>query len=124
MTAALTAVLLAGTLVEAVALAGRLGPSFVDRRNVAQKLLTLPPGAIHGDVAMHIRWELDNYPPRDGWKYVELTDNEAGRKPQLEAITDGYVVTVTGQEPFYGCPSCIVRASELPPDRFELVYEW
>jgi 4-amino-4-deoxy-L-arabinose transferase-like glycosyltransferase len=122
-TGVLLAVLLAGTLSEAVTLAGRLGPTFGDRREIARRLLTLPPGVIHGDVAMHIRWELENYPLRDGWKYAELTDNANGRKPQIEAITDGYLLTGTGQEPFYGCPGCIVHASELPPDRFELVFE-
>jgi 4-amino-4-deoxy-L-arabinose transferase-like glycosyltransferase len=122
-TTVLIAVLLAGTVNEAVVLAGRLGPVFGDRRTIGAKLLTLPPGTITGDVAMHIRWELDNFPLREGWKYVELTDNANGRKSQIEALTEGYVITGTGQEPFYGCPGCIVRAAELPPDRFELLFE-
>lgn len=119
----LIAVLVAGTLGQAVVLAGRLGPSFADRRAIAEQLLALPPGVIHGDVAMHMRWDLDNYPPRGEWRSVELASDVAGRKLQLDAIGEGYVITGTGQEPFYGCPSCIVRATELPPDRFELLYE-
>jgi 4-amino-4-deoxy-L-arabinose transferase-like glycosyltransferase len=120
---ALVAVLVLVTLAQAITLGGRVSPVFADRRTMAKHLLALAPGVVWGDVAMHMRWELENFPPNDRWRYAELTDNEAARKPQLEAIADGYLITGMGQEPFYGCPSCIIRAVEVPPDRFELLLE-
>ncbi len=114
--------LVAMSLWEAVPLARSFGPTFHDRGRMAAELLKLPPGTITGDVAMHMRWDLD-YWPATGWRYVELDNNAGARKAQLEAVTEGYVLTGMGQEPFYGCHPCIVRAAELPPDRFELLLE-
>jgi 4-amino-4-deoxy-L-arabinose transferase-like glycosyltransferase len=122
-TTVLIAVLVTGTLAQAVVLGGRLWPVFADRRTMAKELLEREPGVVWGDVAMHMRWELESYPPNPLWRYAELTDNATNRKPQLESITEGYLITGLGQEPFYGCPSCIVSAAEVPPDRFELLLE-
>lgn len=122
-TTVLVALLVAVTLSQAVVLSSRLQPVFGDRRTMARHLLTLEPGVVWGDVAMHMRWEFERDPQNQSWRYVELNNNETARKAQLEGITEGYLITGTGQEPFYGCPSCIVRARELPPDRFELLLE-
>jgi hypothetical protein len=47
-----------------------------------------------------------------------------GRRPQILAMQNAYIVTGGANDPVYGCPPCIPRAAELPPGRFRLVKEF
>ena len=107
---------------QAVEVAARTRAVFADRRQLVRYLATLPPGHVYGDVSMHMRWALDmDLVP--GWQFTELSGDPAARRGQLGAVTDGYVITGVGQEPYYGCGSCAVRAAELPADRFDQLLE-
>ena len=61
---------------------------------------------------------------RVGARLSVLQSNVDGRRPQIAAIQDAYIVTGGANDPVYGCPPCIPRAAELPPGRFRLVKEF
>ena len=42
----------------------------------------------------------------------------------LEQVTEGYLVTGGGREPWYGCIDCIPLEAEIPPGRWKLLQEF
>jgi hypothetical protein len=121
--AVLLAALLAFSGWQCVATAQKTQIAFADRRTVCRYLLELPPKPSYADQGIVI-WctvlDPTNGPP----KVKELPADVLSRKAQIATITSGYVVTGGAREPYYGCPSCITSASELPAGRWRLVQKF
>jgi hypothetical protein len=99
----------------AVVTASKTHASFGDMRRVCRYLSTLPPKTINSDA------ELTSLPwcpfidSDKRWSFQLLDGNRVSRKPKIDAIRSGYLVTGGGREPHYGCHDCIIRADELDP---------
>ena len=121
--AVLLAALLAFSGWQCVATAQKTQIAFADRRTVCRYLLELPPKPSYADQGIVI-WctvlDPTNGPP----KVKELPADAPSRKARIATITSGYVVTGGAREPYYGCPSCITSASELPAGRWRLVQKF
>jgi hypothetical protein len=58
----------------------------------------------------------------NGAPRITVLDPSADRRrAQLQNIPSGYVITGGANDPVYGCPPCIPRATELNPARWRLV---
>lgn len=119
------AVLLLFGLRESVNAAWAPRMAFAERRRVCNFIEdTIPKGSrIHSEQGLQMWCSIldpTNGPPR----LTVLHSNADGRRPQIQAIPAGYIVTGGANDPIYGCPPCIPRASELPPGRWKLVKEF
>ncbi len=115
---ALLGVLLGVGLWSSAGVAAKTQATFGDERAVARLLARLPPKRVYADFHM-----ADWYPILNGQPlaFERLSDDKAARRAELAKITDGYVVTGGGREPYYGCWHCIPQADEIPPGRFRLL---
>lgn len=121
-TAALCAVL-AASLGASVEIASKTHATFGDERGVARYLATLPPQPVFCDFHL-ANWFPILHAKREGLTFRTLSGDREVRRQEIAAITEGYLVTGGGRDPYYGCSDCIVRADEVPPGRWRLLREF
>jgi len=122
LTAALLAVVLLVSAWQCVTTATKTHETFADRRSACRFLATLPRDVVHADEGLHVWCEVQS-PAGEPLRTRSLHPNPEPRQAEIAAITSGYLVTGGGREPYYGCPHCIPKASELPPGRWRLLWE-
>jgi hypothetical protein len=126
--AALVVALVAFGLWESVSLATKTHVSFEDRRRAAHFLATLPNKTVYSDFQLNT-WRAIIPGEESRQPFKELPSfNPPGqpnqRRAALEQVTEGYLVTGGGREPWYGCIDCIPLESEIPPGRWKLLKEF
>jgi hypothetical protein len=119
------AALLLFSLRESVNAAWSPRTAFAERRRVCHYIeQTIPKGErIHAEQGLQMWCSImdpTNGPPR----ITVLNPSAEGRRAQLQGLQMGYIVTGGANDPIYGCPPCIPRASELPPGRWKLLKEF
>jgi hypothetical protein len=119
------AALLLFSLRESVNAAWSPRTAFAERRRVCHFIeQTIPKGErIHAEQGLQMWCSImdpTNGPPR----ITVLNPSAEGRRAQLQGLQMGYIVTGGANDPIYGCPPCIPRASELPPGRWKLLKEF
>lgn len=115
------AALVVFSLWQSTSIATKTHVSFEDRRRAAHFLATLPKKTVYSDFQINtwraiIPGEEARQPFKEMPSFVA-----AERRALLETVTDGYLVTGGGREPWYGCIDCIPREAEIPPGRFRLI---
>lgn len=123
LTIAVLVLVLGFSLRESIHTADRTRPVFRQLREATSLVAALPRRPVWADFhflhAMALRDLV-----RGRWHETILDQTAAARAPQLAAVRDGYLVTGGAREPYYGCRGCIVRAEELDPARWRLLWEW
>jgi hypothetical protein len=122
LTTALLATVLVASAWQSIATAAKTRTTFADRRDGCRFLDTRPREVVHADEGF-IDWCVVLTPARGPLHTKPLHPNPEPRRAEVAAIGSGYLVTGGGREPYYGCPHCIPRASELPAGRWRLVWE-
>jgi hypothetical protein len=117
--AAAMAALVAVSLWQSIATAGKTHVAFADRRAALRFLAGQPLKPVFSDFQLGLSMAMDGLPHA----FQRLDLEPEARREELAPITDGYCVTGGGREPVYGCLDCIPRASELPRGRWRLVFE-
>jgi len=121
--AALAVIAVAVGAWQSVSTASKTQASFADRRQATAFLATLPGGDVYGDLQLQLNFFLADLPDPRWWvKSVHLFDR-AKQKAELDAVTDAYVVTGGGREPYYGCYDCFPLAAQLTPGHWQLLLE-
>jgi len=126
--AALVVGLVAFGLWQSASLATKTHVSFEDRRRAAHFLATLPKKTVYSDFQINT-WRAIIPAEEIRQPFKELPSfNPPGqpnqRRPVLEQVTEGYLVTGGGREPWYGCIDCIPLEAEIPPGRWKLLKEF
>jgi len=119
------AVLLLFSLRESVNAAWSPRTAFGARRRICNFIdETVPKGArINSEQGLQM-WCTILDPTNGPARLSVLHPAAEGRRPQIQAMQNAYIVTGGANDPVYGCPPCIPRAAELPPGRFRLVKEF
>jgi hypothetical protein len=96
--------------------------AFAERRRVCNWIEdNIPKGTrIHAEQGLQMWCSILD--ETNGAPRITVLDPSADRRrAQLQNIQSGYVVTGGANDPVYGCPPCIPRATELNPARWRLV---
>jgi hypothetical protein len=127
-TTALLVAILAVSFWQSVQLATKTQVSFADRREACRFLGTLPPKQIFSDFQIRPTCELQRppgLPTSQPWTFREPhAYDRAIQKQELMTVTNAYMVTGGSREPYYGCLDCILRAQDVPTDRWKLLKEF
>ncbi|HWP66728.1 MAG TPA: glycosyltransferase family 39 protein, partial [Candidatus Limnocylindria bacterium] len=111
---ALVAALVVFGLWQGRSLALKTHVSFEDRRRAATFLATLPKKTVYSDFQINTwRAILPGEEIRQPFKELPSFRPEE-RRAALAQVTEGYLVTGGGREPWYGCIDCIPREDEIP----------
>jgi hypothetical protein len=120
----LVVALVAFGLWQSASLATKTYVSFEDRRRAAHFLATLPKKTVYSDFQINT-WRAIIPGEEVRQPFKELPSFVAAeRRTMLEQVTEGYLVTGGGREPWYGCIDCIPRRAEIPPGRWRLLKEF
>jgi len=124
----LVAALLGVSAWQCVRLATKTRVAFADRRDACTYLGTLPPKLVFADFQLRATCDLQR-PPRpptpSGWTYREPHSFDHNiQRQELTAVTNAYAVTGGAREPYYGCLDCVLRAQDVPTDRWKLLKEF
>lgn len=109
---------------QSVKTAAKTHVSFGDQRSACRFLATLPPAPVYSDFQLGNWWKILNI-KTPGWQMREVHpwDHEK-RRAEFAALTDGYLVTGGGREPYYGCWDCIPSAKDVDGAKWELLREF
>ena len=107
---------------QSVSAAAKTRIAFGDRRKACEYLAALPRDIVHLDEGLGVYCAFLTL-PGGPLRVQQLHPNPDPRRTELASVTSGYVVTGGSREPYYGCPHCIPRASELVPGRWTLLQE-
>ena len=119
-----TAALVVFGLWQSFSVATKTHVSFEDRRRAATFLATLPKKTVYSDFQINTwRAILPGEETRQPFKELPsfLADE---RRAVLARVTEGYLVTGGGREPWYGCIDCIPHENELPATGWKLIKEF
>jgi len=127
-TTVLLAALLAVSFWQAIQLATKTRVAFADRRDACTFIGTLKPKLIFADFQVRPTCELQRPPGMPNsqpwtWREPHAYDR-AIQKQELMTVTNAYLVTGGAREPYYGCLDCILRADDVPRDRWKLLKEF
>jgi 4-amino-4-deoxy-L-arabinose transferase-like glycosyltransferase len=123
-TAALIAALVGFGLWQSAAIATKTHVSFEDRRRAVHFLASLPKKTVYSDFQINT-WRAIIPGEESRQPFKELPSFVAAeRRAMLEQVTEGYLVTGGGREPWYGCIDCIPLVAEIPPERWRLLKEF